>query len=234
MNTKLIALLAFIALASGAYAHSHHHYTPSSYSNDYDYYVFTTEWAGAVCQSFNCDDDDGIDTAFWNIHGLWPSQNTNSYEPSNCGGNPFSLTGLPSTIQTDIKKYWSGLYNSDQEFLDHEWTKHGTCWVDSTTGSNKQDDFFTTVLTLAQKFNAYNVLAGAGIYPDNDKALSGSEIASAFESAYSVTEMIIQCHDNELSGIQVCLDKSYTPINCPDGGKNTCGDQVTYPALSAY
>ena len=70
-----------------------------------------------------CDSDSD-----WTIHGMWPQVNSHDYKPcEDCSTVPFSLSAI-SDLMPDINKYWpSCRHDSEQKFLQHEWSKHGTC-----------------------------------------------------------------------------------------------------------
>ena len=64
----------------------------------------------------------------WTIHGMWPQVNSHDYKPcEDCSNVPFSLSAI-SDLMPDVDKYWpSCRHDTEQEFLQHEWSKHGTC-----------------------------------------------------------------------------------------------------------
>jgi len=67
------------------------------------------------------------DSSPFTIHGLWPSTSPNN-GPENCGGSfdPSAIASLSSQISRDWPSCsWS--HSTENEFLSHEWTKHGTC-----------------------------------------------------------------------------------------------------------
>ena len=63
----------------------------------------------------------------WTLHGLWPEWG------QNCGSEKFDEAQI-SSIESDMEKYWLSCpeySDSNVEFWDHEWSKHGTCTTDS-------------------------------------------------------------------------------------------------------
>lgn len=77
----------------------------------------------------------------WTIHGLWPQHNTTSW-PQYCTNEPFNYTTL-YPILNELKLYWSACDKPwDQQFWQHEWSKHGTC------SSMSQLEYFNTTLQL--------------------------------------------------------------------------------------
>ena len=77
-----------------------------------------------------------------------------------------------------MKAYWVGLYSSQQTFLDHEWTKHGTCYSDS------QNDYFTKAVDLHKKYNPITALAAKNIVPSNSRTYSVADVQSALDSGF--------------------------------------------------
>jgi len=82
----------------------------------------------------------------WTIHGLWPSDSS-SEGPQNCGGSSFDPNAI-SSLRSQISQDWpscSWSHTSEDDFLAHEWTKHGTCtgWSELT--------YFQQTLSLYQQ-----------------------------------------------------------------------------------
>lgn len=98
----------------------------------YTYFAFEREWPGTVCKTNKCTPQymGNFDSKNFNLHGLWPSgleSNVCSY-PQDCDNTHFSFSNISSSTQNYMNTYWVGLYSNTQTFLDHEWTKHGTCY----------------------------------------------------------------------------------------------------------
>ena len=190
--------------------------------SDFEFYVFACEWAGSVCETENCSDDEGASTQFWNIHGLWPSDGNEGL--SYCSNEQFNPE-LLSDLSDQLAEYWSGLYSSANSFHSHEWSKHGTC------SGMDQKTFFSTVLNLAQNLAIYNVLENAGITPGS--SYECSEVANAITSQFSVDSFSIQADGGYLSAIQLCLDKNLNVIDCPSGSSDdVCSGTVQYPQFN--
>jgi ribonuclease T2 len=59
----------------------------------------------------------------WTLHGLWAEWG------NDCEGAKFDINAL-SSIMGDLKSKWPSCPEygqSNEEFWEHEWTKHGTC-----------------------------------------------------------------------------------------------------------
>jgi ribonuclease T2 len=198
-------------------------------AQNYTYYVFASEWTGTVCFQNNCTNAEGIDQKWFNIHGFWPTNSTGN-GPSDCTNVEFNQEELSDQTEDNMEAYWSGLYSSAQAFHSHEWSKHGTCWVD-TIGNNNQDDYFSNAISIALDLNVYQVLADAGIVP-RTLAYTLSQVEEALETAFGETS--IQCADDMIQTINVCLDLDYKPMNCPNvsiSTGNNCYPEVFYLPL---
>ena len=197
---------------------------------NYDYYVLATQWAGTICKEQKCSSTGSISTSFFNIHGLWPSQNSNALNPANCPSVSFTSSYFTSTTSSTLKSYWSGLYSSTDSFHDHEWTKHGSCWNNDVKKTNPVDDYFNKVVTLAKKYNAYDILSKSNIKPG--KSYSIDSIKNALSSSYKSGNFLVVCSSkNRIQEIRLCLDKNYNPRNCPTSGSQGCSGNVEFPSL---
>jgi ribonuclease T2 len=170
---KSVIILALLSMSIGMVMSS---------TKDYDYYAFALEWPGSVCQFKNCVEDHSIGGT-WNLHGLWPNAN-NGHHPFFCTKTPTDWDNLPKDLRDTLGQYWSGLYSSQEKFLDHEWTKHGTCWrtdygnIDNIpsgiktslqkarTDKQNSADFFNFVVDLSRDvYRIYDILSNNGISP---------------------------------------------------------------------
>lgn len=231
-----------------------------SLSTSYDYYSFALEWSGTVCKFHKCDFDRSYAKTF-NLHGLWPSRN-NGHHPFYCSQTKFDFSSLSNSLRSNLNLYWSGLYSSQQEFLDHEWSKHGTCWnknygdlsrvpegIDSwltvaRSHSNQVPaDFLNTAVMLSKKvYNIYDALHKYEIEPSDEKTYAREQISKAFKLAYGV-EVQINCLRDEsgnsyFSDVLLCLDKNFLPINCKEKGfivGSACpASQLIYPVKESH
>jgi len=86
----------------------------------------------------------------YTLHGLWPPTN-------DCGGPPFSEAAIKS-IESQLSVYWASCpeySQSNLEFWDHEWTKHGTC-----SGLDEKP-FFSAALSLRNQYASKCAAANA-------------------------------------------------------------------------
>jgi ribonuclease I len=220
----------------------------------YDSYVFATEWTGSICRSRKCNAGRPAVKNIFNVHGLWPNDKVES--PMDCTSDSISYSGLSDELRNMVDKYWNPLYSGSQFFLNHEWTKHGTCWDPSpermssvpneVTGflqtaissngkvSALQEAYIRTTVALAQKYNAFNALSSSGILPHATKKIARNDIVNALQSFFNVNNFIMTCVKNQSTGdsmigeVRVCLDRNYNVIECAKPNIQ-CAAQILYP-----
>jgi len=190
-------------------------------STDFSFYVFACEWAGSVCQTNDCNQDEGVSTAFWNIHGLWPSDG--SMGPNYCTEEKFDASQIKD-LKEDLAKYWNGLYSSADAFHSHEWEKHGTC------SKMTQHEFFSTVLKLAESLDIYNTFAKHGISPG--QPVDCDKVAQVIQQEYGVESYALSI-DNKgnLAALELCIDLDLKVRDCPTAQK--CSGNQNYPSFTA-
>ncbi len=125
-----------------------------------------------------------------------------------------------------MNQYWVDINGQNEQFWEHEWSKHGTCYSTLETsclpsGSPKGAEavaFFQQVVTLFKTLPTYQWLAKAGITPDSSKTFTLSEITSALKSAGGVTPAL-DCDGKNLNQISwyfhlkgSLLDGKFVPI----------------------
>ncbi|EGR30483.1 ribonuclease t2 family protein, putative [Ichthyophthirius multifiliis] len=182
----------------------------------YSYFAFEREWPGTVCKINNCQQDylGDFDGKNFNIHGLWPNgiEDDQCGYPQNCGHESFSYTELNSNTINLMRKYWNGLYNSNNVFIQHEWRKHGTCF------EGDQQSYFSTVLELHDRYNPISALAQSQISPNNDKGYKLKDIKQSLENSFGGS-VIVKC--KKINGVQMLyaidmtISKEYNVIDNP-------------------
>ena len=86
------------------------------------------------------------------IHGLWPQYSKNSY-PSYCKDVTFDISKLKS-ILPELNEYWYSGKETNNEFWEHEYIKHGSCMFNK---GNELDYFLHTL-------NLYKIVVNTKIY----------------------------------------------------------------------
>jgi ribonuclease I len=263
VNTKASAIKSplFAYLQAGLDGSKAHH--QSSHANlnqpkytEYDTLVVASEWAGSVCQIKKCNAGRPANPNFFNVHGLWPNvMNDFSKTPFDCKNTTVTINSLPMDVQTSLNYYWNPLYTPASGFLNHEWSKHGTCWnpaptdfekvpndlkkvVANAQGSmsdefNHQINYIKTTISVAQKYNVFAALASQGIVPNSKRVIQKDEFLRAMLNSLKVSKYEVICQRNPngiqlLYEIRICLDKNYNPVDCKDL-KYNCPQQWVYP-----
>lgn len=187
----------------------------------------------------------------WTIHGLWPNNCDGSYS-ENCDKSRaysdittlLSDQGATSTLDY-MQTYWISDDESNEDFWEHEWETHGTCYstlnpsclpADSPTGAEAVA-FFETAVNLFQTLPTYTWLKQAGITPGS-KEYELSDIISALQSAFGATPSM-ECDDKStiyqvsyyfnLQGSMI--DGKFDPVDAPSS--NSCSSRVKYPSKSS-
>lgn len=207
---------------------------------DYDRYLLATSWAGATCKFHSCKHY-GSDEVF-NLHGLWPS--TAGKSPQNCSTVNFQEENLSPNLKKTIYLYWNSFYHDNWEFLNHEITKHGSCWrpdygdmkvmdkkladiiqsYDSSDDYSKINTFLTLTLKLSKIVDPYRILKTNGIIPGDSKSYPIDDILNIFSGLYQKNNTVMPvCLAEKTSGklylseLRFCLDLDFAPIKCNPG-----------------
>ncbi|KAG2076934.1 ribonuclease T2 [Suillus decipiens] len=173
----------------------------------------------------------------WTIHGLWPDNCDGTYiencDPSRDYKDIAGLLesqGASSTLDF-MQQYWLNDDNSNEEFWEHEWATHGTCYStlnvdclpsDSPTGAEAVA-FFETVVRVFQTLPTYDWLAQAGITPSYSETYSLSDLLSALETGSGGYTPALTCtRSHKLTSISwyfnlrgSVIDGEFVPINTP-------------------
>jgi ribonuclease T2 len=206
--TLLAVLLAGCPSAEPAAAQSGTGNTSSKSSNQsqsgFDYYLLNLSWSPAFCSTHRSAPECAQHATFV-MHGLWPENNDGTY-PQSCSNAPGPA---------DPSKY-SDVY-PDPGLLQHEWQKHGTC------SGLSPDDYFTAARKAFQSVTIPSQLAGLTA----QTSMAPEDILGLFTAAnpgIQRASLTLSCSNNNLSEIEVCLDKSLQPTSC--GVVRTCGATV--------
>ncbi|KZT54778.1 ribonuclease Le37 [Calocera cornea HHB12733] len=185
----------------------------------------------------------------WTIHGLWPDHCDNSFS-ENCDPSRdySSITNiLQNAGATDILSYMQTYWKndpddgSDEEFWEHEWSTHGTCYSTLqpsciSGGVQGQDAvyFFTRVVNTFKTLNTYNFLSSEGIAPSSSTTHTLSSLQSALKSAYGFTPALT-CDGSDLNQISYyfnlqgsLIDGTLVPYNAPSGSSDCPSSGIKY------
>ncbi|KAI9462935.1 ribonuclease T2-like protein [Russula earlei] len=186
----------------------------------------------------------------WTIHGLWPDNCDGSYS-SDC--DPSRNYRDISQLLTDqgasdtlsfMKTYWVDIHGQNEQFWEHEWWKHGTCYSTLQpsclpSGSPRGAEavaFFQQVVALFKTLPTYDWLASQGITPSRSQTYTLEELTSALKAASGFVPEI-SCSGghmiNEISWYFYItgslLDGGWNPIDAPKRGSCASTGLRYYP-----
>ncbi|KAK7058427.1 hypothetical protein VNI00_002061 [Paramarasmius palmivorus] len=189
----------------------------------------------------------------WTIHGLWPDNCDGTFEqscdPSRAYTNLPSLLngqGASSTLEF-MQEFWVDINGDDEQFWEHEWSKHGTCMSTLRpsclpSGSAKGAEavaYFQTVVKLFKSLPTYTWLSNQGITPSTSKTFTLSQLTSALKSESGGFTPALDCSGSTLNAISwyynlkgSVVDGSFVPISAPKAG--SCPSSgIKYPPKSS-
>jgi len=190
--------------------------------SSFDYLLLVQQWPAAQ-QSASWPAGAIIDD--FTLHGLWPSRigsTVNSY-PCECTKEAFDESKVSASL-SEMKQRWPSYTGENDQFWDHEWSKHGTC-CDDTTGLSSQATFFSSTLALRDKVGILKALAAASITPG--KSYSYASMAAAVKASLGVNPLMGCKTGNTLSEMGICYTKTMEPQECDDSVKTQSGDEVS-------
>ena len=171
---------------------------------NFDYYLFTLSWVPEYCHSHRDAVECSTDSHYgFIVHGLWP-QFFNGRYPEHCSdqGAPDNPAALRNVMP-------------DAGLIRHEWSTHGTC------SGLSPDQYFGLIRRSFEAIRIPAVLAR----PSRSFTMEPAEIKRAFIQAnpkLNESSMAVNCPQNFLQGIQICVSKSGSPINCPANATRDC------------
>jgi len=166
----------------------------------FDFYLLNLSWSPEFCHSHPQAAECSAHAGFV-LHGLWPQKNDGSH-PENC-----SIAPGPSNPDA-----FKDIY-PDQGLMRHEWQAHGTC------SGLSADDYFTAARNAFNSVMIPSTLLGLTA----QTSMPPEEILHLFtvsNPAIPRASLLLSCGNNYLTAVEVCLDKSLHPIECP--GLRTC------------
>ncbi len=190
----------------------------------YDYHLFASFWSATNCYFRKCysNQTGDLNPNFFNVHGLWPNY-WKGY-PAYCGNIPdYNPDYLPKLLLDKMRTDWNGMNWTTDDFHDHEWTKHGTCWDDplgNVSDSRKQLDFFTTSMSVAYRLDLAGSLRRGGVVPSKEP-YELKAFTKIFDRALGAGTYLLECEQDHngkeyIFSIYVCLDLNYKTFECPD------------------
>jgi ribonuclease T2 len=161
----------------------------------FDFYLLNLSWSPEFCATHSSPEC-GKGLGFV-VHGLWPQDTTGDY-PEDCSDAPGPVN---PGVDTDIYPTAS--------LVEHEWQTHGTC------SGLSADGYFAAVHTAFAEVKTPHLAGGS----ETPAALL--EQLQGMNPGFPVGSFAVSCGNNELTAIEVCLDKALKPEACQ--GVRSCG-----------
>ncbi|KAL9225943.1 hypothetical protein vseg_001815 [Gypsophila vaccaria] len=201
---------------------------------NFEAFYFIQQWLGSYCNQRDvhcCYPPTGKPAADFTVYGLWP-YNTDGTFPTQCAGASFDVDPL-KPIERGLQAAWPSCTcpQIGRKFWLHEWNKRGTC----SKSVLDEIPYLQATINLKNKVNLLQVLAKAGIRPDNRSYALGA-IRQAISSAFGF-EPWIQCNQNAQGNNQIwqiilCVDGTGNNLTkCPNVPQSSCAPSVQFPSF---
>jgi len=217
----LLVLLSFgIAAQSRLLRNDYLAEEDNDFNANFDYVILRQIWPASSCMfpgPNTCQIAKNITS--WVVHGLWPSIKT-EIGPAFCNRSlPFNFDSI-KWLLPQLLKFWPNLYTNTplDSFWKHEWEKHGTCAV-GLPNIKSESDYFSSTLSLRDKYDLGAILAQSSIVPDDTLLLDLDKIIHTIKSSLNVEPMLVcyvlkDSNIQYLSQMQVCLNKEFELVDC--------------------
>lgn len=180
----------------------------------FDYYVLALSWSPSYCAETGMAERDprqcGRDRRFsFVVHGLWPQYAR--------GGWPEGCTSPWREVPPALKASMLDIMPSPR-LVAHEWARHGQC-----SGLSPQAYF-----DLTRRARAAVRIPAAYVAPDRTLMVTGLEVERAFIAAnptLTPNAVAVQCRDNRLREVRLCVTKDARPRACGPDVRDRCGTQ---------
>ena len=226
--------------------------------NQYDCYVFSMFWPPSSCfnkwsgneKCFSRVRELNIDNYFI-IHGLWPNY-ISGKQTEMCNKNEeINISFDDKVYEKQLSELWPGLYSSEQTMWNHEYNKHGYCYIKRINKDPEAEYkiYFDRTLEI---FESYRYLMEE-MLPDMPKGLHNVS-KSKFKSFLSDSSIKLNpsffsliCNRNDTKQTDVLneiyiyydlnmsiSDKVKSMENCPDNFQLYFSDETKKPLYENY
>ena len=161
LKNFLIYLVSFILVLSNCKSDKQLEFLQDF--QDYNMYVFSIQMTTTLCLTSPKVCEDKMETVPKNvmtIHGLWPSVIGEKLEDCNTG-DQIDVIIKDEDLQLKMQQYWPSLKGGDKSFWDHEYNKHGYCWVQKYE-KDGPEDFFGMTMALYEKKGLDKIILNGG------------------------------------------------------------------------
>ena len=142
----------------------------------YDCYVFSIFWPASSCFNKYSGNDACLERVrqlnidnYFIIHGLWPTYKSGKYTDTCNKDEEIDIIFDDEEYKNRLTVNWPGLYSSEQIMWNHEYNKHGYCYI-QRKGKNVETDYKIYFDQTLEIFNEYKYLM-EDILPDTPKGL---------------------------------------------------------------
>nr|WRO64824.1 self-incompatibility RNase [Prunus salicina] len=157
----------------------------STGDGSYVYFQFVQQWPPITCRFSRKPSYKHRPLQNFTIHGLWPSNYSNPWRPSNCTGTQFKQ--LSPQLRSKLKISWPDVEDgNDTRFWEKEWNKHGTCSEESLN----QMQYFQRSFAMWRSHNITEILKNASIVPHPTQTWTYSDIVSPIKTATKRTPLL--------------------------------------------
>jgi len=224
------------------------------HSHKWDHLTFTQQWPATACiaagHHHRCVIPEAVST--WTIHGLWPTLK-HTRGPYFCNHTWHFNEAEIGDLEPEMEVSWPNLFAESPltSLWKHEWTKHGTCAA-SLPALRGEHNYFRKSLDLREKYPIGVLLSKSAIYARSEpKGYNLSDISAALRNQLQGKVVSIQCFfassSSSLSSssssssfhstrqylyqVEICLNKQFDPIDCPDAGTCSLNRPIYYPPI---
>ena len=213
--------------------------------DDYDYLMLSQHWLPSMCLGLEAGYDSTVThqagarctsetSSVLAIHGLWP--NYQAGFPQCCGSalplDPQAVRAWPEDLRARLQAQQPDPTTSDFdaaicEIYNHEWQKHGTCFVDTVDTDADARSYFEVGIELADRLARPTVQLNAWAGSTRRRA----EIEALYPKAVQV--LCDSRQEDRLLEIHTCWSRELEMVDCAPtagfGALKACGEEVTLP-----
>ncbi len=193
--------------------------------NKFDFYILSTQWIPGWCavgtgkSGAELDDTHACQQQVSQplmYHGLWP-ENSNGTYPADCSAVP-----PLNTAKLSFSNPFDSYLSNSASFLNHEWSKHGTCsnYYYAGLESASEQEYYQQVNHYFSKSIALYKEINLATFSFKLSAESVQQQIHNLNPQIPIKSIMVMCdRDNDaqfMTGLWFCVNKSTDKfINCP-------------------
>ncbi|XP_054160224.1 ribonuclease DdI-like [Oppia nitens] len=232
MNSSVILLISLLTLSVVLCMSVPHNESLSTSVNakacqinqTFGYVLLAVQWVPTFCNNTRCG---SRNRNSWTVHGAWPQHTNNSWPQYCCFESTFNVSKIKS-LESQLIQKWPTLKENGkhEDFWKHEWTKHGTCAMNSDKLKG-HFNYFNHTLHLYDSFPLQSWLQSSNIKASNTTTYSLINIHNAVESRLGA-KVELECLSKKpyplLQHIYICLNRlTLKPQDCNRPDDKQCG-----------